>query len=184
MSAKKIDTITRSDSICERSDTTMKPRRLKMLRVEDRVDINDGLALYPIDVDRPELVIKNWTSFCQSLQDEALPDVELMTIDFHFDGDKTTPRPPRLRERAEMIDNLRLDDPRLVGADLRDDPTLKTLAWPHTLLSTGTNTGLLIGASLATYYANRDIPLGVAIHTGFSGIVFRDLPSTILVAHI
>lgn len=150
----------------------MKPRLLKILRLDDNAPTsrtqNPFLGM-PLDSTQ---VILRWMDFIEHLRNRTCPEFDLLTIDFNFDGDKTTPT------------ILSAYDDYVVGTDLRHDSVLKALAWPPSLRPIGKNTGILIGSMLAGMAIARDLPVGITTHTKNPELVGQDMASALLVTQI
>ena len=156
------------------------PRKLRVLRINDNV-VNDSLIYLPLEVDQPDLLICGWGDFCAKLGSLCLPQCELMLIDVQFNEDFTSPQlPPWGNSRSPI--GYSVNDTNAIGRDLQNHPVLGNLGWSPRLFVHGKNTGILIGNSLASYFAGSGSPIGIGVHTGYEGIVTNDMSSAMMLA--
>lgn len=140
----------------------MQPRKLCYLRIEDQVPKNPIADLFqrlPIDY-RP---LSKWLEFTWLLSNQKVPEFEILTADFNFETDATSPK---------------LDDPR--NPLVAQAPNLR---W-HPDLQRMLTSGILMASTLAGMTVRRDLPAGAAVHTSYKDIVAQDVVSTMLVSQI
>jgi hypothetical protein len=149
----------------------VKPRALRLLRVEDEVPDRRNDIIYdaPVEILPP---IQRWLDFCNSLANRQIPRFELLTIDFNFNKDQSSPRFPPPSGAWEV-------DP-----DFAKDDLLNRLGWSSRLRESGKNSGLVIGATLIGLAVYRDLPVGAATYTGYPDIPTCDVTSALLLAQI
>ena len=149
----------------------MKPRLLRLLRVEDEKVYPQGLAVR--DLGR----IDKWARFVRGLAKNGLiladsaeeglhaidgkPDV--VAIDFKFWEDTTLPRNPENR------------------GDWRDAKDFDA-GWSDHLGSP--STGILIGATVVTWAVQSDLPVLMVMHTGAAPDFARDVPTVALLGQM
>src|SRR5947209_1016842 len=108
------------------------PRKLKLLRIEDEIfeRESDLVQAFPVDVTQ----IESWLDFCRDLRTGKYSEFELLTVDFNFQFDRSS---PRFRSREEEWEGN-------VDPDIASDELLGSLAWSSGLASK--NSGIVIGA--------------------------------------
>src|SRR5262245_37095551 len=150
----------------------MKPRLLGLLRIEDE-DADSPAKLLPVeDLGR----VGRWSDFVFGLArgkvvasgrpgtaKEVRTMPEILTVDFRFDCDTTT---PSLKRNA---------------ADLAH-PVYGNVGWSQWL--SATNTGVAIGATLMGAVAQRDLPTVTTLHTLVSDDTRKDVTTVLLVAQM
>ncbi len=142
-----------------------KPEQLSLLCLEDHPEPANYAQMSQLPLKYHQ--IKNWKLFCEDLSRGDLPRFHLLTMDFCFDEDRST---PAKGEKGQ------------VHNDYLEEPLLSNLAWsPHLLF---TNSGVLMGATLACLGVYRDIPIGAAVYTGYPILVSQDMTTAMLVTQI
>src|SRR5712691_3906743 len=98
----------------------MRPRFLRYLRVNDEPPLvrNDLVLQLPVTTED----LTRWLDFCKDVANQKLWDFELMTIDFNFRSDDSTPWFPFLGQ-----------DPNIYNADFLSDSLLRGLRWSDRL---------------------------------------------------
>jgi hypothetical protein len=149
-------------------ETDLRPRRLRLLRIEDEIK----------PWSKPQLLedlqqIAEWRPFFESLVRVDRVDgtsgtpPDILAVDFGFQGDGTLPKVPD--ERHEHVE--------LFGQELAD-----RFRWSSRLGQP--NTGLIIATAVLGQWAGRDLPMVIALHSAATKEVLADMSSALLAAQL